>query len=90
MASWNRLSAGSLDQDSEPCRGAQIFPKGLAAVTCYLVRGLEVVPTAIITDRQHAPAFISSSRPAAYREMLCRASRYAPDLGPALLEVKEE
>ena len=40
-------------------------------------------------DLRHTPSFISSSRFAAYREILCpAASRYAPDLRPGLLEVK--
>ena len=49
-----------------------------------------VKPAAMIKDLQQATAFISSSRPAAYREMQCWASRYAPDIRPALLEVKGE
>ena len=43
----------------------------------------------LIFDLRHTPSFISSSRFAAYREILCpAASRYAPDLRPGLLEVK--
>ena len=44
-------------------------------------QGPPVIPAAVNTDLQQAIAFISSSRLAAYREMQCRASRYAPDLG---------